>query len=321
MPRVNGYGPFAEKPYFQVLGSPFSLFNASIPSKAILYTRRGTLVGINGDFTSITSTLSIFNGGVLQTATQLFSGIPFLYQKLEATEPFTALIGTKADATSFAVLDLDGRYDWNLIAKSSLLSWCGLQAQARQFGLGKSLLRTSMLLTGRGSAVVAGNGQIYQVVLQPGESYIVNAQHIIGYAESCPEPQQIKLQSLSISLTRRLPSLSNFLLKYEFFRVMSVQPFWIYTKRFGKYIRKLVKTAIWGDQSFVRFQGPTTILLQSRTKFSSRGESEQIDAKPIEDTQSSRKEQSLTSTPFAGSLKLASVNDGKVTLVDTKSFV
>lgn len=318
LPRLNGHGPFAEKPVFEVIGSPFSLVNASIPSKAILYTRRGSLVGINGDARTMTSTLSVFSSGFKGTATRLLGGAPFLYQKLQASEPFTALVGTKSTATSFAVLELDGRFDWNLIAKDALLLWCGVKAETRQQGIGKSLLRVSTSLTGRGSAVVSGSGQIYQIVLEQGDSYILHPSNVLAYAESCPEPQQVKLQNLKISLPFKVPSLSNFLLKYEFFRVMSAQPFWTYTKRFGLAVRRFFRNLIWGDQLFVRFQGPTTILLQSRSGTKYTEEERSLEIEPIPDEQEPTK--SDNSKTYSGSLKVASVENGRVTLTDTPTF-
>lgn len=320
LPRLNGHGPFATKPHFQVLGTPFSLFNASIPSKAILYTRRGTLVGLNGDAQSISSTLSVFSQGSVGTATSLLSGAPFLYQKLQAREPFTALIGSRASATSFAIVELDGRSDWIIFNRESLLAWCGVQAQIKQHNLSLSLFRTSTVLTGRGSAVISGNGQIYQVVLQAGENYMVHPRSILGYADSCPEPQKMSLHSLTISVPRKLPSLSSFLMRFEFLRVMSAQPVWTQTKRFSNYVRQIIKNFVWGDQSFIRFQGPTTVLLQSRTGAAVTRETESPESVPLQDTQTATSNDG-DPRPFAGSLKLASVADGKVTLVDTKSFL
>lgn len=320
LPKLNGHGPFAEKATFDVIGSPFSLLNARIPSKAVLFTRRGSLIGLNGNARSIGSTLSVFNSGVQSTLTSALVGAPFLYQKLQANEPFTALIGTKATATSFAVLELDGRFDWNVITKNALLAWCGVTAQTRQTGIGKALSRTSTNVSGRGTAVVCGNGQIYQIVLQESDSYILNPSNVLAYTESCPEPQQVQVGSVQVSLPERLPALSAFLLKYEFFRVMAAQSAWKLTKRAYLGLGRFMRHLVWGNQLLVRFQGPTTILVQSRTTTNYVEERGPVEVDPVPDTQNSDVQSSPDKT-YSGSLKLASVENGKVVLHDTKSFV
>ncbi len=100
LPKLGGDGAFAERlksdpkvttvnvqgPKFDVIGTPFSLLNASIPANGILYTRRGSLVGLNGPASNIYSTLSVFNSGLSGTASRVLGGIPFLYQKVKDTQ-------------------------------------------------------------------------------------------------------------------------------------------------------------------------------------------------------------------------------------------
>lgn len=319
LPKLNGHGPFAEKASFDVIGSPFSLLNARIPSKAVLYTRRGSLIGINGDVRHIGSTLSLFSSGVQGSIARALVGAPFLYQKIQSSEAFTALIGTRATATSFAVLELDGRFDWNIVTKHALLAWCGVTAQTRTQGLGPSLSRISTTLTGRGSAVLAGNGQIYQIILQQGESYIINPANILVYAESCPEPQRVKLPTVQLSLPTRMPSLGKFLLKYEFFRVMSAQPAWAVAKRVWHAVGRSFRNLVWGDQLLVRFEGPTTILVQSRTAARYSEERSPMELEPVVDSQ--KDDVQPVARTYSGSLKLASVENGQVILHDTERFV
>lgn len=315
LPKLSGHGPFADKPVFEVIGSPFSLLNARIPSKAILYTRRGTLIGINGDVKNLRSTLSVFNSGFFGATSRILGGMPFLYQKVQSDDHFTALIGTRSTATSFAVLELDGLFDWNITSKDALLAWSGPQASTKQQGIDRSLLHISMNLTGRGSAVIAGNGQIYQVVLQQEDEYIIHPSSVLAYAVSCPPPQPLKLQSIRIALPYKLPSFRRFLLRYEFFQVMSKQAFWITFKNALTSIKSFFSKMIWGDQLFVRFKGPTTILLQSRSRTQYQYELEPKEPEAIID----QTEYTPPKT-FSGSLKVAVVKDGQVELTDTKSF-
>ncbi|ORY77684.1 mitochondrial biogenesis AIM24-domain-containing protein [Protomyces lactucae-debilis] len=313
LPNLSGAGPFGEVPKFEVIGSPFSLLNASIPAEAVLYTRRGTLVGINGDAKNLTSTLSIFNSGFLGTVSRAVGGLPFIYQKLRSSDPFTALIGTQSTATSFAVLELDGRLDWNITGKQALIAWSGVQASVKQENVDGSILQASTHLTGRGSAVVAGQGQIYQLVLQATDQYVVHPSHVIGYGVSCPRPMPVSLKFVNISLPLKLPSLSNWLLRYEFFRVMAKTDTWSFMKSAATKVRLFFRRVVHGSSAYVRFTGPTTLLLQSRTNIKFGGERDVVEA-PMPDVQGER---TPSTKSYAGSLKIASVENGRVTLEDT----
>ncbi|BFZ56410.1 Altered inheritance of mitochondria protein 24, mitochondrial [Savitreella phatthalungensis] len=323
LPSLSGHGPFPERPVFSVTGSPFSLLNASVPRNAPLYTRRGSLVGINGSANAITSHLSVFSTGLTSTATRALTNTPFLYQKLTSSEPFTALIGTRSTATSFAVLELDGRVDWNVTSKRALLCWSGLQPRTAQDGIDGGLLGTSTVLTGRGSAVVCGDGQVYELVLNGGESYVLHPSNVVAYMASCPKPESIKLRlPLGVQLRKPRLQIRDFLRRYEFFRVMGQTDTWGYIVSGWNAVKRLGRKLVWGDQLYVRFTGPTTILLQSRS----------TDVKFIDEA-----DHHITSLPHplpldaddaarsqkhshAGSLKIAEVRNGVVHMRDAENF-
>ena len=321
LPNLSGHGPFPEKPVFTVTGSPFSLLNAAVPAKSPLFTRRGSLIGLNGTANSITSHLSVFSGGLTSTAVRAATNTPFLYQKLTSPTAFTALIGTRATATSFAVLELDGRLDWNVTSKESLLCWCGVVPSTKQDGIDGSLLQTSTVLTGRGSAVVSGNGQIYQLVLQRGDSYVLHPSNVIAYSASCPKPESVKLRvPLGVELRKPRFQLKNLFLRYEFFRVMSKTETFGYVVSAVNAVKRLMRRLVWGDQLYVRFSGPTTVLLQSRAQIKFKEESNHIvdslpHPLPGADANAEQPEKS-----YAGSLKIAEVSNGVVRLRDAEDF-
>lgn len=105
---------------FEVLGSPFSLLSASIAASQTLYTRKGTLVGFNGQAENAVSTLSL-----LEPFRRAVGGIPFVYQRVTSTTPYTALIATKSPITSLVVVHLDGRLDWTIAQRNALVAWTG----------------------------------------------------------------------------------------------------------------------------------------------------------------------------------------------------
>lgn len=75
---------------FETLGAPYSLLSVSLPSSATLYSRRGTLVGVNGRVEDARSTLSM-----LAPIRRAAFGMPFLYQKVHSLLRLPRAPGTK----------------------------------------------------------------------------------------------------------------------------------------------------------------------------------------------------------------------------------
>jgi len=105
---------------FEVLGSTSSLLSISLSASQNLYTRRGTLVSVSGSPENAISSLS-----PLSPIQRLPLGIPFLYQKISSTTPVDLLIATKGPHTSFAVVHLDGRVDWQVAQRNGVVAWTG----------------------------------------------------------------------------------------------------------------------------------------------------------------------------------------------------
>ena len=121
---------------FEITGSPSSLLSVTLSASQNLYTRRGTLVAVSGkaenvspqrkimreritDIFEALSTLSI-----LEPFRRAFLRIPFLYQRISATTPITALISTGSSNNSMTVVHMDGTTDW-MLAGRALVAWSG----------------------------------------------------------------------------------------------------------------------------------------------------------------------------------------------------
>jgi len=105
---------------FEVLGSTSSLLSISLSASQNLYTRRGTLVSVSGNPENAISSLS-----PLSPLQRLPLGIPFLYQRISSTTPVDLLVATKGPHTSFAVVHLDGRVDWQVAQRNGVVAWTG----------------------------------------------------------------------------------------------------------------------------------------------------------------------------------------------------
>ena len=156
---------------FEVIGTPFSLLSVSLSASQTLFTRRGTLVGLSGKSENTLSTLSF-----LEPLQRAPVGIPFLYQKVSSTSPVTALVSTKAPISSIVSVNMDGRDDWIVSQRNALLAWTGHTLKLKpQYNVKLGLAHWgNTYITGRGLLALVGSGQIYQVQVKAGESYVAH---------------------------------------------------------------------------------------------------------------------------------------------------
>ncbi|KAI5821135.1 mitochondrial biogenesis AIM24-domain-containing protein [Pyronema omphalodes] len=247
IPKLSGTGPFPAECTFEILGTPHSMLSVSLPASSNLYTRRGTLLGLNGRPSDTTSTLSL-----LSPLRRIPQGIPFLYQKITSTSPLTCLISTNTPNTTFCVLSLDGTADWTITQPDALLAWSG-----------HSLVMKPREVMGRGLVALIGRGQVYQLQLKEGEEFIIHDRSLLAYSAAGQHPTT---QRLAMTQMRFQIPYINFSLQEQLGKVDLVQQIrasgaW---KAAAKAWWKL-KVAVQGDRQFRKFYGPVTILLQSRT--------------------------------------------------------
>ncbi|KAL0634573.1 Altered inheritance of mitochondria protein 24, mitochondrial [Maublancomyces gigas] len=265
IPKLSGGGPFPADVRFEVLGAPYSLLSVALPASSLLYSRRGTLVGINGKTENAVSTLSI-----LEPFRRAALRIPFLYQKISSTSPLTCLISTNTPNTTFGVIELDGKVDWMLTQHDALLAWTGHSISSRptiSHKMSKSLAHWgNSKLTGRGLVALIGRGQIYQVTLNPGEEFVVHPSSLLAYSMNGPSrPAPYRLRSTSLRLQVPSFGLSRFMPEVEALRKLRNSEVYRAAARMLFTVRTWSRRAVWGDRLFLRFRGPTTILMQSRT--------------------------------------------------------
>ncbi|KAI9722850.1 MAG: Altered inheritance of mitochondria protein 24, mitochondrial [Chrysothrix sp. TS-e1954] len=244
---------------FEVLGNTSSLLAVNLTASQRLYTRRGTLVAVSGSPENATSSLSS-----LSPLTRGFPGIPFLYQKLSSTSPLNILIAAAVPHSSFAVLNLDGRVDWKIVQRKALLAWTG-HTLAVKPGLDTSMSLAhwgSSTVTGRGLVAVVGTGQVYQIKLVDGEQYVAHPSNVVAYTINRNSPQPYRFKSSSLKL--QIPSLDSIFPRNKFFQTMLDTTTFKTLANLAFQTRTWTRRTIWGDRLFLRFHGPTTILLQSR---------------------------------------------------------
>lgn len=201
---------------------------------------------------------------ILNPLTRAFLGVPFLYQRISATTPITALISTKTPTTTFSVLHLDGTTDWMIPQRNALLAWTGhtLSVSARIQARLSLAHWGSTHLTGRGLAALSAPGQIYQLTLAKGEEFVAHPGSVVAYAISRNAPQPFRFKSSSLRL--QVPSLTQWIPEYDFVKTVRSSAVYKFIARAVRSLRTTTRRTIWGDRLFLQFQGPTTILMSSR---------------------------------------------------------
>lgn len=248
---------------FDVIGSPYSLLSVSLSASQSLFTRRGTLVGLSGKADNVISTLRI-----LEPIRRAIVGTPFLYQKISSTSPVTALISVRSPVTSFAVVHLNGSLDWMVAQRRTLLAWTGRSLTIKpRFNTHLSLSHWgSSEVAGRGLLALVGNGLLYSVEVKAGEQYVAHPSNVVAYTvtSSPPRPYRFKSTSLNFQVPDRLQRLPQFFQKSKFLHDMSNSETWKTSMRIWHKLLTWSRMAIWGDRLFLQFDGPATILIQSR---------------------------------------------------------
>ncbi|KAJ6095034.1 hypothetical protein N7467_002547 [Penicillium canescens] len=270
VPSVNDHLPLANTPSsvesrdarFDVVGAPYSLLSVSLSASQNLYTRRGTLVGLSGKADNVISTLS-----VLEPFRRAVVGVPFLYQKVSSATPVTALVSVRSPNTSFAVVNVNGSVDWMVAQRRALLAWTGRSLSIKPT-INASLSLShwgSSEVTGRGLIALVGNGQLYSVELKEGEQYIAHPSNVVAYTMSSNPPRPYRFKSTTLSFqVPGLKTLPSIFQKAKFIRDMSDSKAYKTTMQFFHKLRTWSRMTIWGDRLFMQFDGPTTILIQSR---------------------------------------------------------
>ncbi|EED17646.1 mitochondrial protein Fmp26, putative [Talaromyces stipitatus ATCC 10500] len=246
---------------FHVVGTPYSMLSVSLSASQNLYTQRGTLVGLSGKADNVISTLS-----VLEPSRRAIVGIPFLYQKISSPSPIKALVSVRSPVTSFAVVHLDGTVDWMVAQRRALLAWTGHSLKIKP-RINTNLSVTnwgSSEVTGRGLLALVGRGQVYSVELKAGEQYIAHPSNIVAYTLSSTRPQPYRFKSTTLRF--QIPGLQipELLLKSRYVRDLTASDTWKASMKLIHNFRTWARRTIWGDRLFLQFNGPATLLIQSR---------------------------------------------------------
>jgi Mitochondrial biogenesis AIM24 len=123
-------------------------------------------------------------------------------------------------------------------------------------------------ITGRGLLALSGVGNIYSVTLGKGESFVAHPSQILAYSTSSPTatpplPAPYRFKSSTVRLSIPL-SLGNWFPSSKLVLALKDSNTYKFFSTISLRLRTWSRRTIWGDRLFLRFEGPTTILIQSR---------------------------------------------------------
>jgi len=168
--------------------------------------------------------------------------------------------------TTLSVLQLDGTQDWKLAQRASLLAWTGTSLNVTPTITPRlSLVHWGTSnITGRGLVCLTAQGHVFALDLAAGESYVAHPSNILAYTTtSSPVPQPFRFRSSEPRFQIPL-QLGNWFPDSGFTRALKTSGTYKFFQGIALRVKTWSRRTLWGDKLFLRFEGPTTILLQSR---------------------------------------------------------
>lgn len=170
LPTGTGSGPFIELPDFTPLGSPSHILNVTVPRSSHLNIRSGAVVAINGDLAAVSGTTQ-----------QLSENTE--YQALYTESPLSLLVNgdskTGSSSRSYSVIEVDDLNEkWTILSDNSIVAWTGYDFQLDAAPILEK--HHSFVTNGKGSLVVSGQDQLFDVVLQKDEQMSINPASLVA---------------------------------------------------------------------------------------------------------------------------------------------
>lgn len=185
---------------------------------------------------------------------------------MTSTTPISLLIASKAANTTLSILQLDGTQDWKLAQRAALLAWTGSNLSVTPSISSKLSVAHwgTSNVTGRGLLALQAKGHTFALDLAQGESYIAHPSNILAYTTTnCPAPTPFRFRSSQVRFQIPL-QLGNWFPDSRFVRAIKTSNTYKFLQGISLRVKTWSRRTIWGDRLFLRFEGPTTVLLQSR---------------------------------------------------------
>ncbi|KAI0464681.1 Altered inheritance of mitochondria protein 24, mitochondrial [Komagataella kurtzmanii] len=263
----------ASKPVFQVIGSPATVLNVSIPPSYPLYVSKGSIISLNSkDKHSVLDSLVSQTRLINPIKRTLFGLINFRYEKIFSTIPFNALVSSSVSTfswgssskivrqRSFVSLDLDGRLDWAVFPPKAVQAYAGDNLTITNPFLPKSLTkfpRVYTLISGRGLLSLTGEGQIYKITLG-NETILIRKENLLAISVNGNSeiPQSLK----NVNLNKELKEGSR--------EQISSRPVLKYFSQAKDVITSSYRY-LTGNNQYIKVHGPRTLLLSTNSQLES----------------------------------------------------
>ena len=163
-------------------------------------------------------------------------------------------------------MNLDGRQDWVIAQRQALLAWTGHTLNlAPQYNIKLGLAHWgNTYITGRGLLALAGSGQIYQVQVKAGESYVAHPRYIareslpicklivhsniVAYATSSTPPFPFRFKSSNLRFQVPDLGLGPLIQSIGLIKTMSKTTAWRACANAFYTVKTWMRRTIWGDR-------------------------------------------------------------------------
>ncbi|CAG8450829.1 18581_t:CDS:2 [Acaulospora morrowiae] len=311
-------------PIFEVIspGTLGALLLVKIPPRSEIFAAPGTAIAVSSKVLAERTT----DGNVMIALGRKLAGGSLIYHKFTTgSHPGDVLLGPTS-LSDAAVISMDGTSKYYVRKGALLARGPRVTVSIRRVRKMGALNAFANCITGRGTLVITSYGAIHRLVLNHGDSYLVNARHLIAWnsqtnpttASSLISPSAIDKNRLIKRIKENLSSINSTF--FDTFRNSpSVKP------TLERLKRMTVRTRKWafGGPEFLQLTGPGDFYLSTRVE-PVLGGFKSLTSPSIEEIVAAQPEPlNISSTPqsppFIPSMCYATVsNDGTVTF--TKSF-
>lgn len=268
LPKGTGRGPFIEIPKFKPLGDPCRLLNITIPRFSLLNIKNGSIVALNGHLEGLRSSQRILNNTT--------------YQELLTELPISILIS--GASKSYSVIEIkDKEEKWTFFGEKNLIAWSGIDMDIHSRKHSDKIV--SFESEGKGTIVIDGKGELFDITLEKDEVVFINPESLI--ATNVDVAVSTLNNSWAITSFGRFPRPFHIIRQYydkarrsflsaltSSFRNLRSNPTFdkvcVYWSRFVTYIKLSVINWMLDRPIYLKAKGPGRLLISNTIHLSNR---------------------------------------------------
>ena len=199
--------------------------------------------------------------------------MPVLFQRVTTSKPLTLILSASqknGPSISHVVIPVSSSFDWIISQRKALMGWVGSSVTVDAYSTLKFWGNAKVSGTA-GQVALVGEGQVYQIEIQQGESIRINPANVIAYTVSRDEPESFRqLTKISnqsrvwLELPKLSPRYKQLLPELSWIRQLNVRQYIpIVLTSSINWLKTRLITFLWKHDVALKLSGPRTIVIQS----------------------------------------------------------